>query len=901
MDVHNLDSVFQPKRIAVIGAGENLTSVGSKVLQNLVEGGFPGSVYPVHPDCDAVLGIPCYRDVRCVPERPDLAVICTPAASVPCIVRECGEAGVRGLVILSAGFRETGNEGKALEEKILLEKSRFDGMRVVGPNCLGIIVPGLHVNASFATVLPKEGRVAFISQSGALCTSVLDWALEKGIGFSHFVSVGNMIDVDFGELIDYFGQHHGTDSILLYVESLKEARRFMSASRAFARRKPIVAYKAGRFAESAKAATSHTGAMAGDDDLYDAAFRRAGIVRVGELEEIFDCAELLARCKPPRGPRLGIVTNAGGPGVMATDSLISLGGSLADLTHATIETLGKRLPPSWSHGNPVDVLGDARPKRFARAVEIVLGDPGVDAVLVILTPQAMTDPTRVAAAVSRLSRTSSKPILAAWLGGKSVRDGFSLLSRKGIAVFQTPERAVRAFMTLVNYSRNLESLLEVPREVPVLFSVDREEAGERLAALIPESGDTLSEPDSKDLLAAYGIPVATTRTARSAEEAVATAETIGYPVVLKILSPCITHKTDVGGVELDLGNAQAVRDGYNRILAGVRAVESTVPIEGVTVQQMVRWPAAHELILGAKKDPVFGSVILAGTGGIAAEVVRDRTLEFPPLSESHARHMLESLRSWPLLRGYRGRQGVDQEKLVEVLMRFSSLISDCPGIREADVNPLLVSGANVMALDARIVIDRSAADRSPGRHDHLIVPPYPEEYVRPAVLKDGTVVMLRPIRSEDEPGWRKMLSECSRDTVYSRFNGCFPWDNHKTANRFCSIDYDREIAIVSEVRSNGGRTLMGVGRLVANPDLQVAEYAVLVADRWQNQGLGRLLTEACFDIARRWGVRKIYAETSSNNRRMNRIFNRFGFDLEVDETADTNFYSRETDRKEMAK
>ncbi|HEY3355243.1 MAG TPA: acetate--CoA ligase family protein, partial [Polyangia bacterium] len=585
-NVHNLDRIFNPKRIALVGVTENPKSVGATVLRNVVGAGFRGVVYPVHPSVEAVQGVACYPDVRHLPRTPDLAVVCTPPHLVPGIVRECGECGILGLVIISAGFREVGAEGRALEQQVQDEARRFDGMRVIGPNCLGVIVPGLNLNLTFAVGMPKPGRVAFISQSGALCTSVLDWALQQGIGFSHFVSIGNMLDVDFGDLIDYFGEDEQTESVILYIESLRNARRFMTAARAFARQKPIVAYKAGRFPESAKAAASHTGALASEDAVYEAAFQRAGIARVFEIGEIFNVAELVGRQKTPAGPRLGIVTNAGGPGVMAVDTLIAQSGTLARLAPPTLAQLNEDLPPFWSHGNPVDVLGDAPPKRYAKAVLAALKDPGVDAVLAILTPQAMTNPTGTAKQLAELAAVSDKPILAAWLGGGSMREGVRLLSAAGIPAYDTPEAGVKAFMTLVDYARNLETLYETPRDIPVSFTLARQQLRDRFHTFVPEGSDILSERASKMLLEAYGIPTARPQEARSVDEAAAVAGRLGFPAVLKVLSPDITHKTDVGGVALDLGDEAAVRAAYERIVSTARARRPDARVEGVTVQRM---------------------------------------------------------------------------------------------------------------------------------------------------------------------------------------------------------------------------------------------------------------------------------------------------------------------------
>jgi len=890
----NLDKIFSPTRVAVIGASDNPTSVGYTVLRNLVGSGFRGVVYPVNPKREAVQGVQAYKDIFSLPHPPDLAVICTRAETVPGIVRQCGEVGTLGLVIISAGFREIGAEGRKLEQQILEEQKRFRGMRIIGPNCLGIIVPGIHLNASFATATPEKGHVGFISQSGALCTSVLDWALDEGIGFSYFVSVGNMLDVSMGDLIDYFGSATETQSIILYIESISEAREFMSAARAFARTKPIVAYKAGRFAESAQAAASHTGAMAGVDAVYEAAFQRAGIERIFQIEDMFDCAELLARQQPPKGERLAIVTNAGGPGVMTTDALIARDGKLAQLSEESMRELNELLPPFWSHGNPIDVLGDAPPERFARATEIVLKDPNVDAVLVILTPQAMTDPTGTAEEVAKVAAGKRKPVLAAWMGSRVVSQGVQILSNAGIPTYTTPEQAVRAFMHLVSYARNLQILHETPRDIPVEFTLDRQRLRAVFNTILTEGEDILSENVSKAFLEAYEIPVTKPQPARTADEAVEVAQQIGYPVVLKIHSPQITHKTDVGGVALNLTNDEAVRKAFERMMAQAKQKRPDAIIRGVTVQKMVTHPNGFELIMGTRKDPVFGAVIMVGMGGIAAEVFQDRALGLPPLNESLARRMLESLRSWPLLQGYRGKPGVNIDRLIEIIMRFSYLVADYPEIKELDINPLLVTPEDVIALDARVVIDRDLVVHSVRPYAHLAIRPYPEEFVAQRQLKDGTPVVLRPIKPEDEPMWHELLASCSTQSIWFRFSYLFKQTTHEMATRYCFIDYDRELGIVAEIEENGQRKLIGVGRLVADVNHETAEYAVIVIDRWHGHGLGGLLTDyCCNEVARKWGIKKVVAEVSKDNARMLATFRNRGFTLDADREQDVVIVTKE--------
>jgi acetyltransferase len=892
--IRNLDKIFRPQSVAVVGASDQPGKVGQAVLRNLRSGGFPGSIFPINAKRSTVQGLPAVARVGGLASPPDLAVICTPAATVPVVIRECGEIGTRGVIITSAGFREVGPEGRALEDQIRHEAARYEGLRIIGPNCLGVMAPHSRLNASFAAASPQAGHVAFLSQSGALCTSVLDWALEEEIGFSYFVSIGNMLDVGVGDLIDYFGSDPRTDSIVLYVESVDNARQFMSAARAFARRKPIVVYKAGRFAQSAKAAASHTGAMAGVDAVYDAAFQRAGAVRVSLVDDLFDCAELLARKRIPHGPRLAIVTNAGGPGVIATDALLTRQGTLATLTDDSLVKLNSLLPACWSHGNPVDVLGDAPPERFAEALDLVLADQGVDAALVMLTPQAMTEPTAAARAVGEVASRCHKPVLAVWMGAKSVREGVQVLNRLGVPTYNTPDHAVRSFMYLVSYARNLEILYETPRDIPIAFAVDKhltrrrfEEVAAPLrnesgaAGLLASAASVLSEKSSKELLDAYGIPVTVPHLAPSADEAVKVAEFIGYPVVLKIASPDITHKTDVGGVVLNVANEAEVRATFQRMTRTASEKRPEARIEGVSIQRMIAVPDGVELILGSKQDPVFGAVMLVGAGGVTAELFQDRALGLPPLNERLARHMLQSLRSWPLLQGYRGKPGVNVDRLIEIIMRFSYLVADFPEITEIDINPLLVTPHDVVALDARMAIDRQRMASPVRPFSHLAIRPYPEQYVRQVTLTDGSELVLRPIKPEDEPRWHDLLASCSQESIWSRFRYLFKETTHEMATRFCYLDYDRELAIVAEVADGGvSNKLVGVGRLVADSDQRQAEYAVLVADGWQSHGLGGLLTDYCLEIARDWRLRQITAETSPDNVRMLAIFRDRGFELD---------------------
>jgi acetyltransferase len=885
MAIKSLDSIFKPKRIALIGVSNNPDSVGGITLRNLISSGYNGVVYPVNPKREAVYGIPCYPNVKSLPKTPDLAVIMTAARIVPQLVRECGEAGINGIIIMSAGFKEAGEEGKALEDQLKAEKAKFPNMRIIGPNCLGILVPGQNMNVSFANAMPEKGHVAFISQSGALCTSVLDWAQESKIGFSYFVSIGNTMDVNFGDLIDYFGQDPNTKSIVLYVEFLPAARTFMSAARAFSREKPIIVYKAGRFPESAAAAASHTGAMASEDSIYDAVFRRAGLARVFDFGNIFDFTDLVGRKRIPKGNRLAVITNAGGPGVMATDSLISLGGKLVKLSDETMQKLNDYLPPFWSRGNPVDVLGDATPERFATATQIVLEDENVDAVLVLLTPQAMTAPTEIAEAIAELAANTTKTIMTSWMGGASMREGIQVFNNAGISSFIYPEQAIKAFMTISDYSKNLQMLYEVPKEVPVIFQYDRNELREKYLTNIFPKAKILNEDDSKMLINDYGIDTTHPKAAATADDAVKVAEEKGYPVVMKIYSPDITHKSDVGGVILNLKDEEMVRAAYSSMIKMVSARQPDARIDGVTIQKMVDTKGAVELIVGIKKDPSFGTVMLVGMGGTTAELFKDSRLEFPPLNEKLVMQMLESLKIYPLLTGWRGDPAKNVSKLIEVLIRMSYLAADYPEIAELDINPLIVTETDVIALDARIVVDEEILKNPVKDYSHLILRPYPESLVKEVTLKDGKQVLLRPIKPEDEPAWREMLANCSKESIYFRFRYDFFYNSHEVASKFCFIDYDREIAIVAEYEEDGEKKLIGVGRLISDPDQEMMEYAILITDAWQKKELGCILTKYCIEIAKSKGFKVLVAETTKDNKGMISVFRKLNFKMKFNEDS----------------
>ncbi len=890
MSLRNLDKIFRPRRIALIGAGSEPGSPGLAVLDNLLRGGFAGGIYPIDAEHEAIHGIPTFADLDHLPHPADLALIFSPAADVPDEVERCGEAGIRGIVIFAPGFREAGPAGAALERRIGEIAARFGDLTIIGPNSLGVIAPPAGLNASQAVTQPAAGHLAFISQSRALCNAIIGWASEQGIGFSCFVSIGNMLDVGFGDLIDYLSRDPHTRAIILYLQSIGDARHFMSAARAFARTKPIVAYKAGRFGESAKAAASHTGRMVAEDAVYGAAFERAGIVRVDELDDVFDVAELLTSKRLPKGPRLAIVSNAGGPAIIAADGLLARGGILAALDDDTLARLAALLPGA-AHANPIDLRDDATAERYADALDIVLGDRNVDAALVIFAAQSGTSALATAEAVTGAAERSHKPVLAAWMGGQDVRPGVRHLNEQGLATHSTPEQAVRAFMHLVSYARNLESLYETPRAGPLRFALNRRKLHRKLGPVLrSKTSDLLSEAAAQSMLRAYQIPVVEGVVARSGEDAVSIAERIGYPVALKIVAPQVLHKVDVGGVSLDLAGPHAVRAAFTQLMANAR--RNHLGAVGVSVQRMVKEPDSVELILGAKKDATFGAVVMVGSGGVAADVVSDRALGLPPLNERLTRRMLESLRLWPILQGYRGLPAVDVDRLIEAIIRFSCLIIDYPEIREFEINPLLVTPREVVALDAAAIIDNRVGPLPRGRHPHLAIRPYPEEYLHRARLKDGSPVVLRSVRPEDESGWHALIAGSSADSLRLRFRSPFKQSTHQMAVDQVFIDYEREIGIVAEIEADGATALVGFARLLADTAEEVAEFAVIVVDAWQGRGLGGILLDYCLDLARRRGFKRVVAETDPDNLPMLALFRSRGFATRVHREEDVVYVEK---------
>ena len=879
-----LDVFFSPKTVAVIGATENPGTVGRTLLWNLVTNPFGGTVYPVNPKRPSVLGVKAYKSISDIPEQVDLAVIVTPPPSIPGIIRECGENGVRGAIVISAGFKEIGPEGAALEQK-LLEEAQEANIRVVGPNCLGVMAPLTGLNATFATTIARPGSVGFISQSGALCTAILDWSLKEMVGFSAFVSVGSMVDVGWGDLIYHLGNDPKTRSIVIYMESIGNARSFLSAAREVALNKPIIVIKPGRSAAAAKAAASHTGALTGSDEVLQAAFRRSGVLRVNSIADLFYMAEVLSKQPSPKGPRLTIVTNAGVPGVLATDALIMGGGELAELTPETLEAYNAVLPSTWSHNNPVDIIGDASPERYAKALEIAASNPHSDGMLVILTPQAMTDPTRIAEQLAPLARQEGKPVLASWMGGIDVAAGEAILNRANIPTFPYPDTAARAFNYMWRYSYNLKGLYETPAlpEESADWSPDRKLVDEIIQKSRGEGRTILTEFESKQVLSAYGIPTAKTIIAADPADAVKAAGEIGYPVVLKLFSETITHKTDVGGVQLNLGSAEAVERAFRAIESSVAAKAGAEHFQGVTVQPMIKLKDAYELIVGSSLDPQFGPVLLFGTGGQLVEVFKDRSLALPPLNSTLARRMMEQTKIYKALKGVRGRRPVDLAVLETLMVRFSALVAEQRWIKEIDINPLLASPDGLIALDARVVVHGPEVEKD--QIPKTAIRAYPTRYVAAWTMKDGTAVNIRPIRPEDEPEMVRFHETLSERSVYLRYFHLMNLEQrttHERLTRICFIDYDREMALVAERRNpeTGESEILGVGRMMKIHGTKDAEVAVLISDKWQGHGLGKELLARLLIVGADEKLARLTADILPDNRDVMRICEKLGFTLE---------------------
>ncbi len=874
MGTENLDKIFNPQRIAVIGASDREGSLGARLLRNLVGVGYAGVVYPVNPFKSTVQGITAYPNISKIPWKVDLAIIATPAHTVPQILEECGKAGVSAAVIISAGFNESNCEGVALERQILEHKNNYS-MRILGPSSFGVMRPKIKLNATFSNKSATPAHIAFISQSAALCASVLDWASESHVGFSAVVSTGSMIDVDLGDLIDYFEADPQTKSIVLYVESIKNARKFMSAARGVARVKPIVVVKAGRFPQSANATLSHTGAMCGEDSVYDAAFRRAGIVRVEAISDLFSCAEALSMQPNPQGPNLTVITNAGGPGIIATDALTARGGRLAKLSDETISALKDALPPYCSFTNPVDILEEASEERFAKAFGVCLQNASSDGFLIIYTPQGLADPVATAKTIVELSKNTRKPVLTSVLGeSQECWRARQILRKNGIPSFTTPEQAVSTFMYMYSYTQNLELLYQTPEEISIEVAIPTF-LKETLRKASKDGRDVLSLPESLQFLETYGIPTIKTIVARTPEEAETIASSLGFPVVMKAISAKITHKSEAEGVILNVWSQSEVKTFFYELASKIKNYDEKADLEGVAIQPMFR-KRGRELLIGAKKDAQFGSVIVFGPGGSVADWLKDTSVGFPPLNQILARRLVEKTAIYSCSNSK--EMPFNLKRLEEILVRFSQFVIDFPEIREIDINPLILSEDEAVAVDARIVVDNEVLSREFQPHEHLVIAPYPAKFVTDWQSKNGTHIVLRPIKPEDETLFQELFKSLSEESMRFRFFQIIKDITHETLTRYCNIDYDREMAIVAQIREN--KKIIGAVRIIVEPGGRTGEFAVLVGDPWHGQGLGSKLMDTIIDIGRSMMLESLYGYIMSENARMISLCMKKGFVME---------------------
>jgi acetyltransferase len=877
MSVRNLQHLFAPKSVVLVGASDRPGSLGATLLRNLDAGGFRGPVWLVNPKHARVGGRDAYADLGQLPEVPELAVIAAPPAAVPGIVRRLGELGNRAAIVLAAGLAgQPDVRGRSLKQAMLDAANPYL-LRVLGPNSAGLLAPGIGLNASVAATGALPGRIAFVSQSGALMTGVLDWARSRGIGFSCFIALGESADVDLGDVLDYLATDGTTAAILLHLEDLRYARKFMSAARAAARSKPTVVLKSGRSLDGPRAAACQSGMLAGLDDVYDCALRRAGMLRVRTTEQLFAAVETLARARPIHGERLAIVSNGAGPGVMAADALVSGGGAMAALSAATVEQLGELLPPGWGLAPTVNIVGDATPARYAQVLEVLLRDPQADAILVIHAPSAQVDAGAVAQALAPLARSASRNVLTCWLGGDTVAPARAAASSAGIPSYGTPEDAVAGFLQIVHYRQNQNLLMQVPPSVPEAEAAGRGAARAQVAAALAGGRYLLSDPEAKVVLGAYGIAVVPTRGAADLGEAALAARALGFPVALKIMSQDVLHKSDVGGVALDLDSDEAVRAAGRRMQRRLASMRPGARFEGFVVQAMARRPEAQELIAGAATDPMFGPVIVFGQGGLAADVAGDHAVALPPLNPVLAADLVGRTRVARLLAGYRNRPPADMDALYRVLVQLSRLVSDIPEIVELDMNPLLVDSAGAVVLGARMRL--ALADRSGSTLDRLAIRPYPRE-LEDWVQWQGQALLVRPIRPEDAPAHLAFFDALTPDDVRYRM---FVRVRELTASqlaRFTQIDYDREMAFVATRPGAGGADeTLAVGRVVADPDNVSAEFAVTVRSDLKGTGLGMLMMEKLIAYCRRRGTREIVGEVLPQNARMIGLVRKLGFEV----------------------
>lgn len=877
MSQHHLKPLFAPKSVAVFGASDRQDSVGQIVFQNMLQGGFQGGLYPINPKHKKIQGVKAYASLAQIEETVELAVIATPAATVPDIIEQCGKHQVKAAVIITAGFGETGEAGKALERRVL-ETAQHYGVRLIGPNCLGVMRPEIGLNATFNKGSANVGNLAFVSQSGALCTAILDWAQTNDVGFSSVVSLGSSLDIDFGEILDYLISDTRTQSILLYIEGIRDARSFMSGIRAAARIKPVILVKVGRHAVASRAAMSHTASLVGSDDAFDAAVRRAGVVRVQTITQLFSAAKALSCGFHPTGNRLAIVTNGGGPGVMATDCAADLGLVMADLSAETLEKLNQALPSTWSHGNPVDIIGDAQADRYRHAVQACLEDPGVDGVLTILTPQAMTKPLEAATAVIELSDRYRKPFLACWMGGAQVDSSRAAFNRARKPSFRTPEPAVEVFSYLSAYYQNQKLLMQMPGPLSHHLEPDVEGARMIIEGALQERRKILSEMESKALLSAFHIPVAKTLVAHSPNEALLIAQQLGFPVAMKVNSPDITHKTDAGGVMLNLANAQAVRAAYHEIIENLRRNRPEARIDGISIEPMIVKPNGRELMVGVTSDPIFGPLITFGAGGTTVEVMGDRSVTLPPLNGFLVKDLIQRTHVAKMLGAFRHMPPADMQALESVLLRVSEMVCELPMLMEMDINPLIVDESGALAADARVVVE--LRQPSADRYAHMAIYPYPTHLVTNWQLADGTDLVIRPIRPEDAEIEQEFVRNLSEEARYFRFMNSVQELSEAMLVRFTQIDYSREMALVAVAEESGREVELGVTRFAINPDGESCDFALVIADRMRGKGLGHKLMTALMDAARSKGLKLMEGEVLKSNTSMLKLMQRLNFSIE---------------------
>jgi len=879
MGPHYLSRILSARSIAVIGASNQPDAVGSVIFRNLLAMGYEGELFAVNPKYKRVHGRKSYPEIGAIGRNIDLAVIAIPAEGLPGVIRECGNADVQGAIVMSAGFAEEGPEGARLQDR-MREAAQETGLRIIGPNCLGVMRPSRRINATFSRNSAVPGRLALVSQSGAICSAILDWAEDQHIGFSLVASLGDAMDVGFGDLLDFLALDAETRSILLYVEGIGDARGFISGLRAAARMKPVIVIKSGRHAEGSRAAMSHTGALVGADDVFDAALERAGAVRANTVQQMFSAAAILSSGARARGNRIAIITNAGGPGVMATDRAVELDLGIAELQAQTLSRLDAALPPHWSHGNPVDILGDADPTRYQAALEACLADPGVDGVLAMLTPQAMTDSDASAEAVidSSRARPHGKTVLACWMGGKQVEKGRDLFSKQGVPHFITPEASVEAFAYLTAHQANQRLLMQVPGPLSDRSPADVEGARMIIETALGEGRRTLGTMESKAVLAAFRIPVTQTVQAHTASEALVAASTLGYPLAMKIASPDITHKSDVGGVRLNITTAESVRKSFQAMMQEAAEARPEARLEGVTLERMYRSHYARELMVGVMRDPVFGPVISFGSGGTSVEVLQDRAVALPPLNETIIRGLIGRTRVARMLKRFRHMPPVDDVALEQVLLRISEMVCELPEVAELDINPLIVDAEGLAAVDARVVVNQPSADADP--YAHMAIHPYPSHLVEDWPMPDGHTLTIRPIRPEDAQIEQKFVRSLSDESRYFRFMQAVHELTPEMLVRFTQIDYDREMALIAVVEPDSGlETQVAVARYTMNPDRRSCEFAIVVADDWQGRGIGTHLMHSLMRVAKSRGLTLMEGEIIADNTHMRGLMRRVGFKI----------------------